>query len=158
MDRGLALALLKTQEAALKAKGVAHLYLFGSVSRNEGDKASDVDVAFDLQPDIEFDAFDMGGVMLGSGRLARTEGRSGRTQILLARVREDHRLRPNPDFLEASHIRLPAKLDVDHAGRDITGSRHKPPHRETDSAAPTAANTAVQSRSNLKNRHSVFCR
>lgn len=64
MDRGLALALLKTQEAALKAKGVAHLYLFGSVARNDGDKASDVDVAFDLQPDIEFDAFDMGGVML----------------------------------------------------------------------------------------------
>src|SRR5690606_10185440 len=153
---GLALALLKTQEAALKAKGVAHLYLFGSVSRNEGDKASDVDVAFDLQPDIEFDAFAMGGVMLDLADLL--EGRSGRTQILLARVREVPRLRPHPAFLETSHIRLPAKLDVAPAGRDITGSRHKPPHRETVGAAPTAANAAVQSRCNPKNRRSVFCR
>ncbi len=64
MDRALALTQLRALEAPLKAKGIAHLYLFGSVSRDESGMASDVDVAFDLQPDAAFDAFDMGGVML----------------------------------------------------------------------------------------------
>lgn len=37
-------------EADLRRQGVDHLYLFGSVARDEADGASDVDVAFDVEP------------------------------------------------------------------------------------------------------------
>ena len=64
MRRNEALAKLRSLEPRLKAQGLAHVYLFGSVARDEAKPGSDVDVAFDVAPGAKFDAFDMGGVYL----------------------------------------------------------------------------------------------
>jgi len=47
MERSEAIARLKQHEAELKRLGVEHLYLFGSTSRGEAGKGSDVDLFFD---------------------------------------------------------------------------------------------------------------
>jgi uncharacterized protein len=45
--------LLQSRAGVLRAKGVAHLFLFGSVARNEAGLESDVDLFFDpAKPDI----------------------------------------------------------------------------------------------------------
>jgi hypothetical protein len=48
MTRDQIIAELLRHRAALEAKGVAHLYLFGSVARGEAGPGSDVDLFFDL--------------------------------------------------------------------------------------------------------------
>jgi uncharacterized protein len=47
MDREQVIAALRTHEAELHRFGVARLYLFGSVARNEARAESDVDLFFD---------------------------------------------------------------------------------------------------------------
>ncbi|WP_119421008.1 nucleotidyltransferase family protein [Desertibaculum subflavum] len=43
------IARLRAEEAALKRAGVEHLYLFGSVAREQAQPASDVDLYFEHQ-------------------------------------------------------------------------------------------------------------
>ena len=43
--------LIEPEKDALRAKGVAALYVFGSVARGEGGPGSDVDFFLDLRPD-----------------------------------------------------------------------------------------------------------
>lgn len=64
MRRDDALTQLRSLEPYLRARGLAHVYLFGSVARDEAGPGSDVDVAFDIRPGADFDAFDMGGIYL----------------------------------------------------------------------------------------------
>lgn len=64
MRRDDALAKLRNLEPYLRARGLAHVYLFGSVAGDEAGPNSDVDVAFDIAPGADFDAFDMGGICL----------------------------------------------------------------------------------------------
>jgi hypothetical protein len=47
MKRNVAIANLKEHEAELKQLGVEHLYLFGSMARDEARDGSDVDLLFD---------------------------------------------------------------------------------------------------------------
>ena len=47
MTRDEAITRLRRHQADLMRLGVAHLYLFGSVARNEAGDGSDVDVFFD---------------------------------------------------------------------------------------------------------------
>jgi len=47
ISRERVLAALRQHEQGLHRHGVAHLYLFGSVARNEGGASSDVDLFFD---------------------------------------------------------------------------------------------------------------
>jgi uncharacterized protein len=47
MDRDRVLAALRRHESELHRAGVEHLYLFGSVLRDEGRPDSDVDLFFD---------------------------------------------------------------------------------------------------------------
>ncbi|MFM2409416.1 MAG: hypothetical protein RL481_244 [Pseudomonadota bacterium] len=49
---------LKALEAMLRADGVCGLYLFGSYARGEETEASDVDLLFDIAPDVRFSLFD----------------------------------------------------------------------------------------------------
>ncbi len=49
MDRDTAIRLLRAHEAELRGLGVRHLYLFGSVARNEARPDSDVDLFFDRE-------------------------------------------------------------------------------------------------------------
>jgi predicted nucleotidyltransferase len=54
MRREEAIAKLRETEATLRATGVDALYLFGSVARDEGRAASDIDVFVDPQSDDNF--------------------------------------------------------------------------------------------------------
>ena len=64
MGRDEMIQTLRQLAPVLAARGIEHLYLFGSVARNYAGEASDVDLAFDAAPDAVFDAFDMGGVVM----------------------------------------------------------------------------------------------
>jgi uncharacterized protein len=54
--------LIEPEKDALRAKGVAALYVFGSVARGEGGPGSDVDFFLDLRPDAPFSLLDLVGV------------------------------------------------------------------------------------------------
>jgi predicted nucleotidyltransferase len=58
MRRDAALARLRSLEARLRRQGVAALFLFGSVARDDADDQSDIDLAFDLPPDTAFSLFE----------------------------------------------------------------------------------------------------
>ena len=50
MTRDEALAKLRPMESELRARGLAALYLFGSVARNEAQQSSDVDLLCEVVP------------------------------------------------------------------------------------------------------------
>jgi predicted nucleotidyltransferase len=54
--------LIEPEKDALRAKGVAALYVFGSVARGEAAPASDVDIFIDVAPDARFSIIDLVGV------------------------------------------------------------------------------------------------
>ena len=47
MDKETVIAALRAHEAELRAQGVSHVFLFGSVARGEADGMSDVDLFYD---------------------------------------------------------------------------------------------------------------
>ncbi len=47
MDRDRVIRILREHEAELRAEGISHVYLFGSVARGEADEKSDVDLFYD---------------------------------------------------------------------------------------------------------------
>ncbi len=51
------IATLRAHQAALRAAGVRHLSLFGSVARGEADGGSDVDLAVELDPEARIGLF-----------------------------------------------------------------------------------------------------
>lgn len=50
MDKARVIRILREHEAELRAEGIAHVYLFGSVARGESGEASDVDLFYDYEP------------------------------------------------------------------------------------------------------------
>jgi predicted nucleotidyltransferase len=58
MDREQVIAALRGHQAELHRYGVAHLYLFGSLARNEARADSDVDLFFDTD-DPRFSLIDL---------------------------------------------------------------------------------------------------
>ena len=57
-----AIAVLQQNADALRARGVRHAALFGSVARGEAGPDSDIDVMIELDPDAKFDAFTYAGL------------------------------------------------------------------------------------------------
>lgn len=57
-----ALAVLKQHAETLKARGVSHVALFGSVARGEADASNDLDILIELAPDAHLDAFAYAGL------------------------------------------------------------------------------------------------
>lgn len=51
MDRDTVIERLRAYEAELRAEGVSHVFLFGSVARGEADEKSDVDLFYDYDSD-----------------------------------------------------------------------------------------------------------
>jgi predicted nucleotidyltransferase len=49
--------------------GVAHLYLFGSVARNEAKRSSDVDMFIDLRKDAKFSLIELVGLQQYLGKV-----------------------------------------------------------------------------------------
>ena len=64
MQKDAVLARLKGAEAELRAKGVAHAALFGSVARGEQRSDSDIDIMVELDHEIVRTLFDYVGVKL----------------------------------------------------------------------------------------------
>lgn len=54
---------LKEAEAALRAQGVAHAALFGSVARGEDRPESDIDIMIEIAPDLHMDLFRYVGIV-----------------------------------------------------------------------------------------------
>ena len=51
------IATLKENEAALRARGVAHAALFGSRARGDERPGSDIDILIEIAPDAPIDLF-----------------------------------------------------------------------------------------------------
>jgi uncharacterized protein len=62
MKRDEIIRTLKERESDLRAHGVAHAALFGSVARNEQRPDSDIDILVDLDPAIVATMFDYAGL------------------------------------------------------------------------------------------------
>jgi predicted nucleotidyltransferase len=54
MDKGSVIQTLREHERELKAAGIVHLRLFGSVARGEASAQSDVDLMADLDRSMRF--------------------------------------------------------------------------------------------------------
>jgi len=57
MMRDEIISRLKACEAELRAKGVAHAALFGSIARNEHRPDSDIDIMVEIAPDAHIGLF-----------------------------------------------------------------------------------------------------
>jgi hypothetical protein len=62
MKRDEIIETLKEREADLRAHGVTHAAVFGSVARDEHNAKSDIDILVDLDPEIVVTMFDYAGV------------------------------------------------------------------------------------------------
>src|SRR4051812_21307126 len=62
MDSQQAIAVLVKHRDALRARGVRHAALFGSVARGEARPDSDLDILIELDPDAMIDIFDYAGI------------------------------------------------------------------------------------------------
>lgn len=58
-DRDDVLKTLREHERDFRARGLAHLYLHGSVAKGLATPDSDVDLFFDIAPGSPFDLFDL---------------------------------------------------------------------------------------------------
>lgn len=76
MDRDAALAALRAHEPELKAAGVLHLAVFGSVARGEAGERSDVDVLVRLADEAAQEGFAYFG---------RLDALGGRLRAILGR-------------------------------------------------------------------------
>ena len=57
-----ALATLRHYESALRARGVTHAAVFGSVARGENRPDSDIDIMIDIDPEAHITLFDYVGL------------------------------------------------------------------------------------------------
>jgi uncharacterized protein len=62
MKRDQIIAKLKEREADLRAHGVTHAALFGSVARDEETAESDIDILVDLDPAVVVTIYDYAGL------------------------------------------------------------------------------------------------
>lgn len=62
MDKQQALEILLQHREALRARGVRHAALFGSVARGDASEHSDVDIMIELDPNAGIDLFDYAGL------------------------------------------------------------------------------------------------
>jgi hypothetical protein len=62
MDLEQAISTLRSAELELRARGVRHAALFGSVARGENHPESDVDVLIEFEPSAQLTIFDYVGL------------------------------------------------------------------------------------------------
>jgi uncharacterized protein len=57
-----AIEILRRHQSDLRARGIVHAALFGSVARGEATSASDLDVLIELDPELKLDIFAYAGL------------------------------------------------------------------------------------------------
>jgi len=62
MDKAIVIEKLRAHESELKAAGILHLRLFGSVARGEADEKSDVDLMADFDKSMRLTIFNLVGL------------------------------------------------------------------------------------------------
>ena len=62
MNKRAAIRVLRRHEADLRARGIVHAALFGSVARGEAGPKSDLDVLIELDPNLSLDIFAYAGL------------------------------------------------------------------------------------------------
>jgi predicted nucleotidyltransferase len=62
MQRDQVIATLRAHEAELRARGVRHAALFGSVARGEASPASDLDILIELHPEAPVGVWEYVGI------------------------------------------------------------------------------------------------
>ncbi|MEZ5785933.1 MAG: nucleotidyltransferase domain-containing protein [Xanthobacteraceae bacterium] len=97
MTRDEAINVLQRNREALRARGVRHAALFGSLARGEADHRSDIDVLIELDPTLTLDMFAYAGL-----KRAIAELFDGPVDVI------------NKDALKA-HLRQPVSTDAIYA-------------------------------------------
>lgn len=97
MRKDEAIALLRSEADAVRARGAARLYLFGSTARDAATPASDIDVFLDIDPEGGFSLLDLVAIK------RRLEDRTGAVVDVTTRDALHPRLR---GAIEASAIRV----------------------------------------------------
>lgn len=69
MDSSQIIAVLKANESGLRALGVQHAALFGSVARGEAHPESDLDIMVDIDPAVPMGVFEYVGIVQALQRL-----------------------------------------------------------------------------------------
>jgi uncharacterized protein len=64
MDRDAIIARLRASEDELRARGVAHTALFGSLARGDSRSDSDIDILIDIEPGAVDDLYAYAGLKL----------------------------------------------------------------------------------------------
>jgi uncharacterized protein len=62
MNKQDAIAVLRRHQGELRAHGIIHAALFGSVARGEAGPESDIDILIELDPDLKLDIFAYAGL------------------------------------------------------------------------------------------------
>ncbi|CAL8976980.1 hypothetical protein RHODGE_RHODGE_03045 [Rhodoplanes serenus] len=62
MNRQDVIDILRRNQDALRARGVLHAALFGSLARGEEHPGSDIDIVIDLAPDLAIDVYQYVGL------------------------------------------------------------------------------------------------
>ncbi len=62
MNKHDAIEILRRHQNDLRARGIVHAALFGSVARGEATSASDLDVLIELDPELKLDIFAYAGL------------------------------------------------------------------------------------------------
>lgn len=96
-ERERVLRLLRQQEAALRARGIRRLRLFGSLARGDAGPASDVDLLAEIDHGSGFSLLDLVGLQYELGELT---GRKVEIGTAAERMRPRVRSRVEADAVE----------------------------------------------------------
>src|SRR5262245_20356996 len=97
MNRQEVVSILRGHADALRARGVRHAGLFGSVARGDAGPQSDLDILVELEPDAPLDAFAYAGLKRYIAELF-----SGPVDVVNRAALKDHlRGRAEADVIDA---------------------------------------------------------